>query len=358
MVMSEKTILLVDMNSFFASVHQAEDPTLLNKPIIVGGSPYNKHKGMVIAASYEAKNKGVYTTMSMFEALKKCPDAICVQRNHPLYSQYSKKIMAFLQLIGPTETASIDEAYVDITERVENGMSPAAVAEYIQRTLWEKLKLGCSIGCSNTKTSAKMAADIKKPFGFVHLERLQFCSYFHPQKISKLHGCGKKTEEKLNKHGYFTIGDLAKADPLQLKLILGMRGEWLQKVALGIGSNYVNPEREKGDKTIGKETTFSQETSDMELLMNLARRMIELLCERLEQKKLKARTIAIVYKLARLEASHSKSFTVDLATADPEMVYTVVENLYDKHLSDVPLWLFGVRLSNFEETKYVQLRLF
>jgi DNA polymerase IV len=356
--MANKTILLVDMNSFFASVHQAEDPSLLNKPVIVGGSPTNKHKGMVIAASYEARTKGVYTTMSMYEALKKCPDAICVQRNHPLYSSYSKKIMDFLRLIGPTETASIDEAYVDITERVTNGTSPKSISAYIQRTLWDKLKLGCSIGCSSTKTVAKMAADIRKPFGYVHLDRLQFCSYFHPQKLSNLHGCGQKTQEKLNKYEIFTIGDLAKYDPLQLKHILGKRGEWLQKAALGMGSDYVNADRAKGDKTIGKEKTFIQATTNTDFLMNLAKSMIDSLCERLKQKSLRAGTIAIVFKTNREEGSHSKSITLEEATADPSIVYNTVENLYDKHLSEVPLWLFGVRLSNFKDLNYIQLSLF
>jgi DNA polymerase IV len=356
--MSRKTILLVDMNSFFASVHQAEDPSLLNKPVIVGGVPNKRTKGLVIAASYEAKNKGVYTTMTMYEALKKCPEAIVVERRHDLYSSYSKKIMEFLRLIGPTETASIDEAYIDITERVQKGTSPKSVAMYIQRTLWEKLSLGCSIGCSDTKVTAKMAADIKKPFGYVHLGRLQFCSFFHPQKLSKLHGCGQKTAEKLNKHNIYTIGDLAKADPLKLKLILGVRGEWLQKVALGIGSDNINAEREKGDKTIGKERTFIQPTSEIEFIMNLARNMTETLCERLKYKRLRAGTVSIVYKIKREEGSHSKSITLREATSDPNSVFQVVEKLYDTHLSDVPLLLFGVRLSNFTDTKYVQLSLF
>lgn len=357
-MMSRKTILLVDMNSFFASVHQAEDPSLLGKPIVVGGIPNNRSKGLVIAASYEAKDKGIYTTMTVYEALKKCPEAIIVERNHPLYSSYSKKIMDFLRLIGPTETASIDEAYVDITERVEKGTSPKAIALYIQKTLWDKLKLGCSIGCSNTKTSAKMASDIKKPFGYVHLGQLRFCSYFHPQKLSKLHGCGLKTEEKLNKYDIFTIGDLAKADPLKLKLILGKRGEWLQKAALGIGSDSVNADREKGDKTIGKERTFAQLTSEPEILMGLAKNMIESLCMRLKHKKLRAGTIAIVYKTKREEGSHSKSITLEDATYDPELIYSIVEKLYDNHLIEVPLVLFGVRLSNFKDTNYIQLRLF
>ena len=356
--MAKKTILLVDMNSFFASVHQAEDPSLLGKPIIVGGVPNNRSKGMVIAASYEAKDKGVYTTMTVYEALKKCPEAIIVERNHSLYSSYSKKIMDFLRLIGPTEVASIDEAYVDITDRVDKGTTPRTIAMYIQKTLWEKLKLGCSIGCSNTKTTAKMAADIKKPFGYVHLGQLQFCCYFHPQKLSKLHGCGLKTEEKLNKYEIYSIGDLAKADPLQLKLILGKRGEWLQKAALGTGSNVVNAEREKGDKTIGSERTFSHPVSEPETLMNLARKMVDSLCGRLQQKKLRAGTIAIVYKTKREEGSHSKSMTLEEATNEPDVIYSVVENLYDNHLSEIPLVLFGVRFSNFTDTNYIQLTLF
>jgi len=356
--MSKKTILLVDMNSFFASVHQAENPSLLGKPIIVGGNPNNRKKGIVVAASYEAKSKGIYTTMTVYEALKKCPKAIIVERNHSLYSCYSKKIMDFLRLIGPKEVASIDEAYVDITDRVEKGSSPEKIATYIQKTLWEKLKLGCSIGCSDTKTSAKMAADIKKPFGYVHIDRLQFCSFFHPQKLNKLHGCGQKTEEKLNKHHINIIGDLAKADPLQIKLILGKRGEWLQKAALGIGSDIVNAAREKGDKTIGKEKTFANPTSDPEILLSLARKMIDSLSERLKHKSLRAGTITLVYKTIRGERSHSKSITLEEATSDPDMIFQIASKLYDNHLNEVPLLLFGVRLSNFKDTNFIQLSLF
>ncbi|WP_216829685.1 Y-family DNA polymerase [Alkalihalobacterium elongatum] len=353
-----KTIALIDMNAFYASCHQAEDPSLRNKPLIVGGSPTNKYKGMVIAASYEAKNKGVYTTMSIYEALKKVPEAVVVQRNHPLYSSYSRKIMDFLRLIGPTEVASVDEAYVDLTERVNKGTSPKEIAMYIQKTLWEKLHLGCSIGISDTKCTAKMAADVRKPFGYVHLERLQFCSYFHPQKLSKLHGCGKKTEEKLNKFGIYTIGDLAQTDPIQIKLILGLRGEVLRNNALGIGSDLIDADREKGDKTIGKEKTFSQPTTDPEQLLTIARQMIDILCQRLQEKQLRASTISVVYKTERGGASHSKSITLNETTSDHEKVYSVVENLFERHLMDIPLWLFGVRLSNFETANYVQLKLF
>ncbi|RBW69986.1 Y-family DNA polymerase [Bacillus taeanensis] len=354
----EKVILLADMNSFFASCHQSEDESLQSKPVIVGGAPHNKMKGKVIAASYEARENGIYTTMSMYEALKKCPNAVVVQRNHSLYNAYSQKIMAFLRLIGDTEIASIDEAYVDITERVQAGNAPKSIAFYIQKMVWEKLSIPSSIGIGPTKIIAKMAADVKKPMGCTLFNREQFCNHFHPLPLEVLHGCGKKTEEKLNSHSLYTIGDLARADTFHLKMILGIRGEVLQKAALGLSSNKVNADRRKGDKTIGKETTFPKPTDDQDMILNIGKSMVKLLSKRLEDKRLKARTIAIVYKKESGQGSHSKSITLMEPVSNPGVIYNHVERLYEAHLIDLPLWLFGVRLSNFDTSSFVQLTLF
>jgi DNA polymerase-4 len=354
----QKYIMLADMNSFFASCVQSTDSSLRGKPVIVGGSPSNKMKGMAIAASYEAKKAGVYTGLSMREAIKKCPDAIVVQRNHSLYNSYSQKIMSFLKLIGDTEVASIDEAYIDITERVLEGTSPKAIADYVQQTLWDKIQIPCSIGVGPTKIIAKMSADIRKPMGYTYLNTQQFCSYFHPQPLEVLHGCGKKTTEKLNKYGFDTIGDLAKADPLHVKMMLGIRGEQLQKAAQGISSDKVNADRQKGDKTIGREKTFATPINNQEFILSIARTMVDFLSQSLEKKKIRARTISVVYKKDRGEGSQSKSTTLSEAVSQPEDIYSTVESLYDAHLSDVPLWLFGVRLSNFSDSMYIQLSFF
>jgi DNA polymerase-4 len=352
---SRRYILLADMNAFFASCHQSVDPSLRNKPIIVGGSPFNKRKGMVIAASYEAKNKGIYTTMSMYEALKLCPTAQVVQRNHPLYSAYSTKIMDFLRLIGETEVASIDEAYVDITERVSKGETPAQIARYIQSTLWNKLYIPCSIGVGPNKIIAKMAADIKKPKGYVQMGVKQFCAFFHPQPVNELHGCGKKTSEKLIKNNINTIGQLAAMNTMTVKMFFGVRGELLKRSAQGISSNKVDPEREKSDKTIGKEKTFQEHVTEEELIIKTAREMIKKLAQRLKDKELRARTISVVYKKDVLESSHSRGTTLSEATNDEELILSVVQNLYEEHLRDIPLRLFGVRLSNLDDMTYIQL---
>ncbi|WP_170885568.1 Y-family DNA polymerase [Bacillus alkalicellulosilyticus] len=357
-MLTEKTILLADMNSFFASCHQSQDPSLRNKPIIVGGSPTDKRKGMVIAASYEARNKGVFTTMSVFEALKKCPEAIVVKRDHPLYSAYSQKIMDFLRLIGDTEVASVDEAYVDITPHVKEGKNPISIAKYIQKTLWDKIQIPCSIGIGENRIIAKMGADVRKPFGVTALGRIQFCSYFHPQPLHVLHGCGKKTEEKLNKQGIKTIGELAMADPLHLKMLLGLRGQFLQQAALGASSDRVDADRRKGDKTIGKEKTFSQPTFDQDMILSIGKNMVEHLIDRLTKKELRAKTISIVYKLERTGGSHTKNKTLPEATRDADTIYNTVSTLFEDHLVETPLWLFGVRLSNFENVTYEQLKLF
>ncbi|WP_202080602.1 Y-family DNA polymerase [Caldalkalibacillus salinus] len=350
-------IMLADMNSFFASCHQSVDPALRHKPVIVGGSTTSKRRGMVIAASYEAKAKGVYTTMSSYEAKRKCPEAIFVMRDHTLYQNYSTKIMNFLRLIGDTEVASIDEAYVDITPLVQKGKKPQDIATYIQSTLWKKLHMPCSIGVGSNRIIAKMAAEIKKPRGYVQLGVKQFCTYFYPQPLSQLHGCGQKTAEKFEKNNIFTIGDLAEADPLQVKLILGKRGEHLQHAAQGKGSAVIYPDREKGDKTIGKETTFQNHTTDQGLIKSLASRMVEQLASKLEQKRKKVRTVSVVYKLERGKGSHSKSVTLAEGTKDQSVLYDHVQSLYQQHLAETPIILFGVRFSNLEDLDYEQLTL-
>lgn len=351
----QRYILLADMNSFFASCHQSEDPSLLGKPVIVGGSPSNKRKGMVIAASYEARNKGVYTTMSMYEAMKKCPSAIVVQRNHPLYGQYSAKIMDFLRLIGPTEVASIDEAYVDITKRVEKGETPKQIASYIQRTLWTKITIPCSIGIGPTRIIAKMAAEVKKPKGYVQLGYTQYKTYFYPRPVHWLHGCGTKTAEKLERHGITTIGQLAESDDMTLRMVLGKRGEFLRLAAQGISSDKVNSDRRKGDKSIGKETTFAEDVTDEAYIADIAKQMVNRLAQRIKEKRLRAKTVSIVYKKEVGDKSMSRSMTLVEATQDEDTIYDVAINLFEEHLRDVPIRLFGVRLSNFDDMEYVQL---
>lgn len=352
-----RIILMADMNAFFASCHQSINPTLRNKPIIVGGSLTDKRKGLVIACSYEAKRKGVYTTQSVYQARKCCPDAISVQRDHSLYHNISSKIMEFLRLIGPTEVASIDEAYIDITERSSNGPHPIVIARYIQETLWEKIHIPCSIGIGPNKIISKMASEVKKPQGIVQMGVKQFMTYYHPRPLNELYGCGAATEERLAKNGMKTIGDLAKADLLVLRALLGKRGELLHQYANGRSSSAVDEEREKGDKTIGKETTFNEDTADSNIILGIAKQMVQRLSARLQEKNKKARTVSIVYKTERIGRSYTKSITLSAPTHDASLILQAARTLYLDHLNETPIRLFGIRLSNLDDTQYDQLSL-
>lgn len=355
-VKNSKVIALVDINSMFASCHQSVDLSLRGKPVIVGGSMTDKRKGLVIAASYEAKAKGIKTTMSAYEARKLCPQAIFVQRNHTLYSEFSSKIMDFFRLIGPTEVASIDEAYVDFTDRIKKGDDPMVIARYIQRTLYQKIHIPCSIGMGENRIIAKMSSEVKKPLGITWFTRQQFQAFFHPKPTVVLHGCGEATAEKLReKLGIETIGDLAQIDLHSIRLVLGKRGEWLRLAAQGISSDTVNPDREKGGKTIGKETTFQNPVSNPEEILAVARKMAERLVTHLKEKQRKTRTVSLVYKLERLGRSHSKSRTLPTPTNDPKEIIAAASALYSEHLWETPLHLFGLRLSNFEEEIFEQI---
>jgi DNA polymerase IV len=350
-----RLILLADMNAFFASCHQSIDPALRGKPVIVSASTSSTRRGIVIAASYEAKAKGVKTTMSYAEVRKICPGAIYVQRDHGLYHAISIKIMNFLRLIGDTETASIDEAYVDITPRFRQGQAPAAIAHYIQQTLWNKIKIPSSIGVGPNRIIAKMAAEVKKPRGYVQMGIRQFQAYFYPMPVEELVGCGKATANKLRKQGIITIGDLAKTDDHYLRLAFGKRGQLLKWAAQGMSSAEVNPDREKGDKSIGSETTFPQEVGDPEQIFAVAREMVQELVSILQAKEKRARTIQLVYKFHWNEPSHTKSMTLSQAADEVEPIYQITRKLYEDHLWQTPLYLFGVRLSNFEDNHVDQL---
>jgi DNA polymerase IV len=347
-------ILLCDMNSFFASVHQSRDPSLRGKPVIVAGDP-QKRRGIVVAASYEAKAAGVYTTMHFYEARKKCPDAIFVQPEHDIYRSYSEVIMRFLARIGPCEVASIDEAYLDISELVDKGHKPAEVASYIQRKLESELHIPSSIGAGPNKLIAKMCADVKKPRGFVQMGIKQFQVYFWPQPVAKLHGCGGKTADKLGLKGLHTIGQLAACPLSKLTAAYGKKGEYLHRAANGIMNSPVNPDRRKGEKTIGSSRTFAFDTTDKGIIEETARIFSEKLAAKLANKQKKAKTISVEVKYDYRQTI-SRSISLEGATNNAVEIYETALYLYEEHFAHQPVRLFGIRLHNLIEQEFEQLR--
>ncbi|MED3831532.1 DNA polymerase IV, partial [Priestia megaterium] len=244
-----RVILHIDCNAYFASVEIANDPSLEGKPVVVSGN--TKRNGMAIAVNYVAREYGISTTMPLWEAKQKCPNLIVKQSQFDLYRETSSQIFQYLSSISPLiEPASIDEAYLDITDAWELG-TPMEIAERIRTEVLERFKIPVSIGISTCKILSKMASDMQKPLGITVLRKRDIPSVIWPLPVNELHGCGKKTSEKMNNMGIYTIKDLAKADNYKLETTLGKNGLLLKNWANGIDERPVDKDAAYDYKSIG-----------------------------------------------------------------------------------------------------------
>ena len=256
-----RVIFHVDMNSFYASVEMAYDPSLKGKPLAIAGNP-EERRGIIVTSSYEARAKGVKTTMPLFQAKKLCPELLVLKPNFERYREASKamfKIMA--DITEKVEPVSIDEGYLDITDCEAQG-SPLDIAEKLQQRLLNELDLPCSIGIAPNKFLAKMASDMKKPLGITVLRKRELAHVLWPLDVGEMHGVGAKTKEKLNQIDIYTIGDLAKADDVVLKRVLGINGVRLIKRANGEDHRPVDPDSVFDFKSVGNSETLRQDTTD------------------------------------------------------------------------------------------------
>jgi len=248
-----RVIFHIDMNSFYASVEVAHDPSLKGKPLAIAGNP-KERKGIIVTSSYEARAKGVKTTMPVWEARQLCPELIILPPNFERYKRASsrifKKLASFTSLIEPV---SIDESYMDVTE---NGQDYVRLAKQIQEMILDDLSLPSSIGIGPNKFLAKTASDMKKPLGITVLRIRDLSKVLWPLHVKDMYGIGKKTAEKLNEMKINTIGELAKADTYELTQRLGINGERLKNRANGFDPRPVDPEAVNEFKSIGNSRTL------------------------------------------------------------------------------------------------------
>lgn len=230
--MAGRVIFHIDMNSFYASVEQAHDPTLKGKPIAVAGNA-KERRGIIVTSSYEARAKGIYTTMTVGEAKRKCPEIILLPPDFAKYRAASAAMFTILRSYTDlVEPVSIDEGYLDITASAKT-QHPVQLAEEIQQRILRELDLPCSIGIAPNKFLAKTASDMKKPMGITVLRKRQVQQLLWPKKVIEMHGIGEKTAEKLNILQIVTIGDLAQANDRLLQKELGKNGVRLKKERMG-----------------------------------------------------------------------------------------------------------------------------
>jgi len=231
-MLPDRVIVHVDMDAFFASVEVLDNPELRGKPVLVGGGV---SRGVVSAASYEARAFGVHSAMPMAEALRRCPQAVVLRGRMERYTEISHRIMALLGRRTPLlEQVSVDEAYLDLTNWLPAGVSPEQAAAEIQAEVREQTGLGCSVGVATGKAIAKMASDLRKPGGLVVVPPGGEAEFLAPLPIGRLRGVGEATERKLRELGIETIGELAKFSASLLRQFFGVAGRDLYALARGV----------------------------------------------------------------------------------------------------------------------------
>jgi DNA polymerase IV len=335
-----RVILHVDMNSFYASVEMAYDPSLKGKPLAIAGNP-EERRGIIVTCSYEARSFGVKTTMPLWEARKLCPNLIVKKPDFEKYRAASMGMFELLNQISKlVEPVSIDEGYVDITDCFELG-SPLEIAKLIQNRILRQLDLPCSIGIAPNKFLAKTASDMKKPMGITVLRKRDIPHVLWPLKVEEMHGIGKKTAEKLNGIGIYTIEELSKANDIQLKSLLGINGLRLKERANGIDNRLVDPDAVSDFKSIGNSTTLPKDVSNQQELFRVFDSLAEKVSVRLKRKKVLATTLSITIRYKdRKTVTRSKKLLNPINSK--EDILQIAKDIFINHWTGEAVRLLGI----------------
>ncbi|MEK3953678.1 DNA polymerase IV [Psychrobacillus sp. FSL K6-1464] len=339
-----RIIFHLDMNSFYASVEQAHDPSLKGKAIAIAGNP-KERRGILVTCSYEARAKGVYTTMSVWEAKRKCPELILLPPNFEIYRIASKAMFEILRSYTHlVEPVSIDEGYMDVTELDMNN-DAIGFAKSIQDRILRELDLPSSIGIAPNKFLAKTASNIKKPMGITVLRKRQVNEILWPLPVIDMHGIGESTARKLESVGIKSIGDLANANPNLLKEKLGKNGVRLLNRANGIDNRAVDPESIYDTKSVGNSTTLPYDESNIEELEKVFVRLSKKVAARLDAKNLAGRSITIHIRDANWK-NKTKSKTLTSRLYKEQEIYQLALELFNASWNGDPIRLLGVTVNN------------
>ncbi|MFA5283291.1 MAG: DNA polymerase IV [Bacilli bacterium] len=354
-----KVIVHIDLNQFFVRCEEIKNPNLVGRPVIVGGQG---RAGIVSTCSYKARERGVHSGMPTYLALRSCPEAIVLPVDHKYYSLMSREFFVFLSHYSKIlEKASVDECFMDVTDRLKNVKDVKKYFLDMQNGLFLKTGLKCSIGVAPTKFLAKMASDLHKPMGLTILHRRDFKKYIYILPVQNTFGIGKKTSPILIEHGIRTIGDLASrlnSDDEETKNILGkffyVIKDWLN----GLGSDVVDVE-DWNPKSIGKSTTFLQDTDNFEEVGGMIRSLSNAVALNAKKENKKGTTVQLVVKDTSFR-THNKSISFKEPTNNPNTIYSRALSLYENSFTGLLIRLVGVTLQNLVDPKdiVVQMNLF
>jgi len=342
--MSERGILHVDMDAFYASVEVMDNPELKGLPVIVGGTP--EGRGVVSAASYEAREFGVHSAMSAYRAKKLCPQGVFITPRMWRYVDLSRDIRAIFDEYTPlVEPLSLDEAFLDVTGSRKLFGTPVEIAQTIKRRIREEVGLVASVGVAPNKYLAKLASDLEKPDGFVVIRAEDAAARLAPLPVGRLWGVGKAAQKALAEKGIHTIGDITRMPLPQLEKLLGSHARRLRALALGIDDRSVVSH---GDaRSISAENTFATDIADADELRAHLDRLAERVAQRTRRAGFEAYTIQLKARYADF-TTVTRAQTLSEPTAQTPLVRDTARHLLEKKLGRKgrALRLLGVGVSN------------
>ena len=343
-----RLILHVDMDAFFASVEQLDNKSLKGKPVIVGGV---SERGVVSTCSYEARKYGIHSAMPIFIARKLCPHGVYLKTRMYRYKEVSKQVFNILKDVTDIiEPLSIDEAYLDISNnRFKSGIE---AANYIKSRVLREVGLTISIGISYNKFLAKLASDWNKPNGIKVITKDMVPNILLPFPVSKIYGLGKKSVEKLNNMGIFTVKDLYDMPKEFYIEYLGKYGLEIYERIRGIDNREVEAQRDR--KSYGRERTLKIDTKEKEDLLEYLYDFSKEISNQLIRQNLEGKTITVKYKTEDFQ-SHTRSKTLNFYTNNFEEIYKVCEEILNNEEINEYIRLIGVTVSSFKENTIEQL---
>ncbi|MEP0962938.1 MAG: DNA polymerase IV [Roseobacter sp.] len=335
------TIAHMDCDAFYASVEKRDDPSLQDKPVIIGGG----RRGVVSTACYVARIRGVRSAMPMFQALKLCPEAVIIKPRMEAYVEASKAIRAMMEDLTPAiEPLSLDEAFLDLSGTTKlHGAPPAAMLAKLVKRMKDEVGLTGSIGLSHNKFLAKVASDLDKPHGFSVIGKAETDAFLRDKPVRMIWGVGAAAQSALDKAGIRTFSDLLRWERADLVARFGSMGDRLWHLARGQDQRRVSAHSPM--KSISSETTFSEDTSDPDLLDGHLWRMAEKVSDRAKAKNLAGRVVTL--KLKRADHSQlSRRLSLRDGTQMADTVYRTARALFDQVGNQGPYRLLGCGLSD------------
>jgi DNA polymerase-4 len=339
-------IVHADMDAFYASIEQRDDPSLRGRPVVVGGAG---NRGVVAAASYEARRFGVRSAMPMVRARRLCPSLVVVPSRFDVYRDVSRQIMAIFRDVTPlVEPLSLDEAFLDVGGSTRLFGPPERIGGLIRQQVRDQADLPISVGVAPTKFLAKLCSDKAKPDGLLHLRAADVDGYLRPLPVSDLWGAGPRTVERLTDFGLHTIGDVADADLHTLTRVVGeATGQQLHRLARGRDSRRVVPHEPA--KSISNETTFDEDIDDPEDLERVLQRLAQRVGYRLRHDGLAGRTITLKLRFATFETITRTTTLALPSDRTHDISGHAIALLRGLRLERARVRLLGVGVSNLTE---------